>query len=135
MTELYHPDRSGHVTSHFNDGSHRNQPDDVNRARQAAEALFAPKQQAKEPAASVPNAATDQATRKPRILSAVPAKPIAAEQVSSPRKDVSRNKPEKIPAAHFSRIRTWLKYGMNISQVAKLYRVPIAEIESILKKT
>jgi hypothetical protein len=133
MTEFHPPDRSGHAASD-SDRSNRNHKEDINRARQAAEALFAPKQRITEPAAPVPVAATDQTTRKPRILSAVPEKPVPVEPVSPSLKVVSPNKRAKIPVAHFARIRTWLEYGMNITQVAQLYGVPIREIESVFKK-
>jgi hypothetical protein len=130
MTEVDHPGRPADTGT-----SNQNHPEDRNRAREAAEALFAPKQRVIEPAAPPPSASSDQTIRKPRILSAVPAKPVLLlEAVSSPRKLAPPSNPEKIPAAHFARIRTWLKYGMNISQVAQLYGVPIREIESILKK-
>jgi hypothetical protein len=133
MTEFDHSGRSGHAASDF-DRSNPNYQEDINRARQAAEALFAPKRRVTEPTDPLPGAITDQSTRKPRILSAVPAKPVAVEPVSTPLKIVSQNRSKKIPAAHFARIRTWLKYGMNISQIAQLYGVSIGEIESILKK-
>ena len=86
MTDFNHPDRSGHVASDF-DRSDRNHQEDINRARQAAEALFAPKQRVTEPAV-VPVASPDQTTRKPRILSAVPAQPTRVEAITSPVKDV-----------------------------------------------
>jgi hypothetical protein len=131
MTEFDHADRSGQVGSKF-DELKRSPQEDINRARQAAEALFAPKQQTKEPADPAAVSATDQPTRKPRILSAVPAKRVPVESVSSSLKLVTPSKRKKIPAAHFARIRTWLKYGMTISQVADTYEVPIEEIESIV---
>jgi len=134
MTEVDHSNPSGRAASDF-DRSNRSDQADMNRARQAAEALFAAKRRLAEPAAPAPVPATDQTTRKPRILSAVPAKPVSLEAVSSRCKVAPPSNPEKIPAAHFARIRTWLKYGMNISQVAQLYEVPIREIESILKKS
>jgi hypothetical protein len=133
MTEFDHADRSGQIGSNF-DELKRSPQEDTNRARQAAEALFAPKQRVTEPAEPLPGAVTDQTTRKPRILSAVQAKPVPVEPVSSSRKVMSPSKHDKIPVAHFARIRTWLKYGMEISQVAQLYGVPVRDIESILKK-
>jgi hypothetical protein len=133
MAEFQHGDRSGKAASDP-DKSNRNHQEDMNRARQAAEALFAPTQQITEPAAPVPVASPDQTTRKPRILSAVPAKPVPIEPVSSSLKAVSPNKRRRIPASHFARILTLLRYGMNIAQVAELYGVPTGEIESILKK-
>jgi hypothetical protein len=133
MTVFHHPDRSGQAASNL-DRSERNHQQDMNRVRQAAEALFAPRRQVTEPTAPVPVASTDQTIRKPRILSAVPAKPVPVEPVSTFLKVVSPSKRERIPTTHFARIRALLKYGMNISQVAELYGVPIGEIESMLKK-
>jgi hypothetical protein len=130
MTEFHHPDRSGQAASDL-DRSKRNHQDDINRARQAAEALFVPKQRVTEPSTPVPIASTDQTIRKPRILSAVPAKLVPAS--TSP-KVVSSSNRARTPTTHFARIRALLKYGMNISQVAELYGVPIGEIESMLKK-
>jgi hypothetical protein len=76
----------------------------------------------------VPSA--DPTARKPRILSAVPAQPIHVEAT----KPVAPAKPhQKIPASQFGRIRTWLKYGMTIAQVAELYGATVGDVESILK--
>ena len=41
---------------------------------------------------------------------------------------------EKIAASQLSRIRTWLKYGMTIPQVAEVYGVTVGDIERILRK-
>ncbi|HEY2530338.1 MAG TPA: hypothetical protein VGJ20_20770 [Xanthobacteraceae bacterium] len=40
----------------------------------------------------------------------------------------------QIPVAHFARIRTWVKYGMTLPQVAQIYGVPTSEIERVLRK-
>lgn len=133
MTEFDHPDRSGQIGSNF-DELKRNPQEDTNRARQAAEALFAPKSRVNAPAASLAGAANAQTTRKPRILSAAPATTFSIKPDSSSLKVTSATKSGRIPSAHFALIRTWLKYGMNISQVAELYGVPVGEIEGILKK-
>jgi len=132
MTEFHHPDRSVYADSTFG-RSNQNHREDINRARQAAEALFAPKRRVVEPVLPVPVASTGQLVRKPRILSAVPVQPTRAEAVKPSVKAVSPKKHEKIPAAHSARIRTWLKYGMTISQIADVYGVTIGEIEGILK--
>jgi membrane-bound lytic murein transglycosylase B len=132
MTESDYTDRSGHAGSD-SDRSNRSQQD-ISRARQTAEALFAPKQRAKDPPPLAPAASPDQTTRKPRILSAAPAQPVRVEPLEPALQRLSPMKGKKIPAAHFGRLRTWLKYGMTISQVAELYGVPIGEIENILKK-
>jgi hypothetical protein len=40
----------------------------------------------------------------------------------------------EIPVEKLARLRTLVKYGMSISQVADLYRVPVETIERILRK-
>jgi len=40
----------------------------------------------------------------------------------------------EIPASQFARIRTWVKYGMTVFQVAQVYGVTVEEIERILRK-
>ena len=40
----------------------------------------------------------------------------------------------EIPVSQLARIRTWVKYGMTVSQVAQLYQVTVEEIERILRK-
>jgi len=134
MTELHHSDRSGYAGSTFG-RSNRNHREDINGARLAAEALFAPKPRLAKPAEPAPTASTGQTARKPRILSAVPARRTHAEAAAPSVKVVSPKKPEKIPAAHFARIRTLLKYGMTVPQVAEVYEATIDEIERMLQKT
>jgi hypothetical protein len=99
-------------------------------ARQAAEALFAPKPQRLEPMQET--AATAEAVRKPRMLTVATAAPVphaAPEALASakpPRKPV-------IPAAHVARIRAWVKYGMTVVQVAEMYGVAADEVERVLR--
>jgi len=40
--------------------------------------------------------------------------------------------PAEIPPTHVARIRTWVRYGMKVTQVAQVYRVPVGEIERLL---
>ncbi len=40
-----------------------------------------------------------------------------------------------IPVSHFPRIRSWVKYGMTVTQVAEVYGAVLDEIERILRKT
>jgi hypothetical protein len=42
--------------------------------------------------------------------------------------------PDEIAAKKSARVRTLVKYGMTISQVAQLYRVPVETIASILRR-
>ena len=40
-----------------------------------------------------------------------------------------------IPLAHFAPIRSWVKYGMTLAQVAEVYKVPVGEIARICGKS
>ena len=101
----------------------------ITNARRAAEELFNPKPQA--PIETAPNALSpgEQSPREPRILAISP----AAAPVETP---VSPKQPRipEIPVSQFARIRTWVKYGMTVSQVAQIYEVTVEEIERILRK-
>lgn len=132
MTQFHHSDRSGYASATF-DGSNRNHREDIGGARLAAEALFARKRQVVEPAKPATVASTGESVRKPRILSAVPMRRPPSEAVAPSVKVVSPTKPGKIRPAHSARIRTWLKYGMTVPQVAEVYKVTIGEIERILQ--
>jgi hypothetical protein len=133
MTEYHHFDRAGDagVTLRRWTGSDH---EGINTARQAAEALFAPKRRVAEPLNPAAVASVDQTARKPRILSAVRVQPARVEAIEA---SINRTPPkphEKIAASQLGRIRTWLKYGMTISQVANVYGVTISDIERILQK-
>jgi hypothetical protein len=102
-------------------------------ARQAAEALFAPKQVTpKQSCRDIP-ASSDERVRSPRVLpisrtlsgpSLVEVKgPISSEQ----------RMPPKISRSQLSRIRVWRRYGMSAEQVAEMYGVAVDEIERILR--
>jgi hypothetical protein len=94
-------------------------PDDRERraqARRAAEALFTPKPpMTKKPAASV-------------VPVQVRPTPIKAPTQPEP-------SAKAISALHLPRIRTWLKYGMTIGQVAAVYGVDAGEITKLLGKS
>jgi len=62
------------------------------------------------------------------ISSAVPARHEELEIPVRPEAQTTR----EIPRAQFARIRTWVKYGMTVSQVAKVYGAAVGEIERIL---
>jgi hypothetical protein len=106
----------------------------VTNARRAAEELFRPKPQA--PREAAPNALSpvEQSPRAPRILAISPAAPIRDAAVETPVIPKQPAMPEIIPASQLARIRTWVKYGMTVSQVAQLYQVTVEEIERILRK-
>jgi hypothetical protein len=100
------------------------------RARSAAEALFAPKPEITEQPVSEHSQAPH--PRQPRVLPTLPA-PIRQKTADAPVGPEQPAAPE-IPVNKRSRVRTLVKYGMSVSQVADLYRVPAATIERILRK-
>src|SRR4051812_23328342 len=101
-------------------------------ARRAAEALFTPKpeldvQPVADPAPSIK-------AHKPRVLPVVPPAPIRQETVNASATSEPATPPE-IPANKSARLRTLVKYGMTVSQVAEVYQVPIETIERMIRKT
>jgi hypothetical protein len=103
----------------------------ITRARQAAEALFRSKLPVSGP--SVPaSAPADQSARKPRVLQMIsPAVPVRYEERETPAAPEQQTM-RKIPRSQFVRIRTLVKYGMTVGQVAKV--VAAGEIARILRK-
>jgi hypothetical protein len=77
----------------------------------------------------------DQSARKPRVLATSP--PPAAlevEEVGTPITPEEQVRPE-IPASKFAHIRTLVKYGMTVSQIAEVYGVAVSAIERVLKRS
>ena len=102
------------------------------RARQAAEELFTSKPAFSGPASEPPPAG--QTARKPRVLRVIPpAAPVPAKEVETPISPEPRETGE-IPPSQFGRIRSWVKYGMTVAQVARVYRVAASDIERILRQ-
>jgi hypothetical protein len=99
-------------------------------ARQAAEALFKPKPDVHEQPASDPAQSAKQ--RKPRVLPTLPSAPLRQE-TNAPTTSQQPTAPQ-IFGKKLARLRTLLKYGMTVSQLADLYRVPVETIERILRK-
>src|SRR5271170_670065 len=95
------------------------------RARQAAEALFAPKP----PPVIVDKPPADTPTRQSRMLKSAPQPPVPppVEAADTPEPAT----PVSIPPPHVARIRAWVKYGMTLAQVAEVYKVPVSEITRI----
>ncbi len=92
-------------------------PDDRERraqARQAAEALFAQKPAVVEPLADAPTP----------LAQGEPIDAAASRDLG----------PTEIPTTHLARIRTWVRYGMTMPQVAAVYGVEVDEIRRILRK-
>jgi hypothetical protein len=119
-----HPPRWSGFGSAASDRSFRDDRQQKARARQAAEALFAPKP----PPASVDEPPLDPPARQPQILKPAPATRPLTEGAAT------AEAPATIPPPHVARIRAWLKYGMTVAQVADAYRVPIPEIKHLLGK-
>lgn len=110
---------------------HGNSRERNTSARQAAEALFAPKPQRVEP--TVRKAApTDEVVRRPRVLAVAAAVPVRHDKPEAP---ISAQPPIKpiIPPAHLARVRACLKYGMTAAQVAEMYGVAVDEVERSLR--
>jgi hypothetical protein len=103
----------------------------ISGARRAAEALFAPKREPVEPSASDSVASVEQ-SRKPRVLAISSPAPVRNKDVAPPANPEPQTTRE-IPRSQYARIRTWVKYGMTISQVAKVYGVAVGVIERILR--
>jgi hypothetical protein len=104
----------------------------ISKTRQAAEALFTSKSLVNGPSdpASPP---TDRPARKPRVLAIAPVASIRHEHAETPvipEPQATR----AIARSQFARIRTLVKYGMTVAQVAEVYGAAVGEIERILHK-
>jgi hypothetical protein len=136
MSENRHSDRLGYASDRFGPSSSSGH-EDVDTARKAAEALFAPKRPIADPTLDS-TGSTQENARKPRILSAVrePLPVIQAahrERTKPPVVEHETRRPRKrVPASHLARVRTWLNYGMTINQAADMYGVSVSEIERLL---
>ena len=104
----------------------------ITSARQAAEALFTPKRRPVEPSASDPAPSAERPARKPRVLAILSPAPVRNEEVAAP-VDPEPRTTRQIPRSHHARIRTWVKYGMTIPQVAEVYGVAVGVVERILR--
>lgn len=47
--------------------------------------------------------------------------------------DTSSPASPMIPASQAARIRAWVKYGMTVREVAEIYRVPVGEVQRVLR--
>jgi hypothetical protein len=139
MSDHNHSAAPGHAGDRFR-ASSPSHHEDIDRARQAAEALFAPKRPLTDAATSESTASTPH-PRKPRILSAAPERseqpPIQAAQ-GEPTKRSLRRRPrtlcKRVRATHVARLRTWLEYGMTVRQAADVFGVSVDEIERIMQR-
>ena len=60
--------------------------------------------------------------------------PVRNEEVAAPVNPEPRTT-RQIPRSHHARIRTWVDYGMTVSQVAEVYGVAVRVIERILRQS
>src|SRR5436190_15900594 len=111
MSEDTHSDRAGYAGAGYRPSSPSGH-EDINRARHAAEALFAPRRHIENPIRPDGAGSAQQDQRKPRILSAVRERqPKAVESIRPRLKHETRRPRKRVPASHLARVRTWLKYG------------------------
>jgi hypothetical protein len=111
------------------DGDDREQ---IVRARQVAEALFASKREVSEhPVSESSQPAT---ARKPRVLPIVSPGPIRREGVDAPARSEPPSAPE-IPPKKLAHLRTLVNYGMTVSQAAQVYKVPVETIQRKFPKS
>ena len=121
----------------------QNNRDKLDRAREAAEALFKPTQESKDrelPKATGSNAGSteQQSKRQPRIFTIPPQRPATAEAETPPKPKPSPREPATrrrgaVPPSQIGRVRALATYGMTTAEVAELYRVTVDEIERILE--
>ena len=102
------------------------------RAREAAEALFAPKRPIPRALAIKSSSPAEASARKPRILSISPS-PLPDEKVE-PAIRLAPPVTPAIPNSEVARIRIWLKYGMTIAQAAAVYGVAGDEVKQALRR-
>jgi hypothetical protein len=104
----------------------------ISKARQAAEALFTSKPPASR--SSDPDSPpADRSARKPRVLAIAPAASVRRENAETPvipEPQATR----AIAQSEFARVRTLVKYGMTVAQVAEVYGTAVGEIERLLHK-
>jgi hypothetical protein len=122
--------RSGSCLIDHNDRAGDREP--MISARQAAEALFAPKRQLSGQPAREAGPSSDEPARKPRVLSVSSPAEHPRQEPLAVRQPSAATTP-KIPKSQFARIRAWKRYGMSARQVAEVYGVSVGEIDGILR--
>ena len=100
-------------------------------ARAAAEALFKPKKSADETAQAATATSPEHTIRRPRVLTVQRPGSVSEPTIKSPSVLVE-TEVAPIPPSDVRQIKTWLKYGMTVQQVAKTYGVAIGVIRSLL---
>lgn len=119
-----------------------NPNEQVNKARETAEALFTPKKEAEHTGA--PTSApivpleVEQAHREPRIFAMPSVMPVAenvaeeaVDQKPKPKRGTIK-RPVKVPASQHGRIRALALYGMTLGEVADFYGVSVDVIARIV---
>src|SRR5213075_3103537 len=101
--------------------------ENVDTARQAAEALFA-QRPVNAPAAQNAPRLAESVLRTPRILRAIEAQPVPVVQATAPKRRKLAEGRQQIPACHLARIQVWMEYGMTVRQVAQVYGVKVRDI-------
>jgi hypothetical protein len=104
----------------------------ISKARQAAEALFTSESPVNG-SSDRDSPAAAQSARKPRVLAIAPIASVRREDAEipvTPEPQATR----EITRSQFARIRTLVKYGMTVAQVAGVYGAPVDKIERILRK-
>jgi hypothetical protein len=71
--------------------------------------------------------------RKPRVLAITPVALVRREGAETP-VILEPQATREIARSQFARIRTLVKYGMTVAQVAKVYGAAVGEIERILRQ-
>jgi hypothetical protein len=131
MAENRLPNPRGYRIARSAGASYPTDRDRADKARQAAEALFArPKPTILEPAGAPAEAGREK--RPPNALPAAP-RPATGGAANPTAAGIAPQAREPIPSAHVARIRTWLRYGMSLAEVAAVYGVQIGEIERVLE--
>jgi hypothetical protein len=122
----------------------RDDREQTNKAREAAEALFRPNkhlERAEVPTSS-PSAllhVEQSAPRIPRIIAVPSTMPVTDKTVAPPSdpkpklRGTASKRRIKVPAAQHDRIRALTGYGMTVEQVADLYGVTPREIRQIVE--
>jgi hypothetical protein len=117
-----------------------NRRDKIDRARQAAEALFKPvREGGQHPQAAVNTTGSteQQPQRQPRIFAVRPQMSATAEAEATAKSKPAARKPttrrrSTVPPSQIARVRALATYGMTTAQLAELYDVTVDEIERLL---
>jgi hypothetical protein len=133
MAENRLPNPRGYRIARSAGASYPTDRDRADKARQAAEALFAPRPKPTIPEAVAAPAEAGREKRSSNALSAASG-PMTSGATDSAAAVTAPQAKEPIPSAHVARMRTWLRYGMSLAEVAAVYGVPIAEIERLLEQ-